>query len=70
MPMGQYQNGNLGSAGEIGKYAVRFVCGWNMAMFSSVHVRSTLIPYSNAAYFRTWARRSIKDLSRVACCML
>ena len=25
---------------EIGKYAVRFVCGWNMAMFSSVHVRS------------------------------
>ena len=49
MPMGQYQNGNLGSAGEIGKYAVRFVCGWNMAMLSSVHVRSTLIPYSNAA---------------------
>ena len=39
MPMGQYQNGNLGSAGEIGKYAVRFVCGWNMAMFSSA-VRS------------------------------
>ena len=26
MPMGQYQNGNLGSAGEIGKYAVKLVC--------------------------------------------
>ena len=26
MPMGQYQNGNLGSAGEIGKYAVMLVC--------------------------------------------
>ena len=26
MPMGQYQNGNLGSAGEIGKYTVKLVC--------------------------------------------